>query len=128
MRHLLTSLHLHQLSMERRMPLIPFANGRRACLNAVLGSLLLTGLAAPLMAADIPTASPASKGFSAERLARIRPVIQAEIDAKNMPGAVVVVARKGAIVYSDAIGVKPDAIFRAYSMTKPMTSDRKSVV
>ena len=104
------------------MPLNPFSNSRRACLHAVLGSLLLTALAAPLLAADIPTASPASKGFSAERLARIRPVIQAEIDAKNMPGAVVVVARKGAIVYSDAIGVKQDAIFRAYSMTKPMTS------
>ena len=75
------------------MPLHPFSSSRRACLHAVLSSLLLTGLAAPLLAADIPTASPASKGFSADRLARIRPVIQAEIDAKNMPGAVVVVAR-----------------------------------
>lgn len=94
--------------------------GRRACLGMLTSAILLS--AAVTWAADIPTASPASKGFSAERLARIRPVIQAEIDAKQMPGAMVVVARKGAVVYSDAIGVKRDAIFRAYSMTKPMTS------
>ena len=104
------------------MPVIHFSSGRQACASAVVSALLLMGLVAPLQAADIPTATPASKGLSAERLARIRPVIQAEIDAKQMPGAVVMVARKGAIVYSEAIGVKPDAIFRAYSMTKPMTS------
>ena len=104
------------------MPHIPVTVRPRAGLRTILFSLLLSGLAVSAGAADIPTAAPASKGFSAERLARIRPVIQAEIDAERMPGAVVMVARKGAIVFSDAIGVKPDAIFRAYSMTKPMTS------
>ena len=61
-------------------------------------------------------------GFSSERLKRIRPVIQREIDQQQMPGAIVMVARKGAVVFSDDIGVKHDAIFRAYSMTKPMVS------
>jgi len=60
--------------------------------------------------------------MSAERLKRIRPVIQKEIDNKQMPGAIVMVLRKGAVVFSDDIGVKHDAIFRAYSMTKPMVS------
>jgi len=60
--------------------------------------------------------------MSAERLQRIRTVIQKEIDNKQMPGAVVMVIRKGAVVFSDDIGVKHDAIFRAYSMTKPMVS------
>jgi CubicO group peptidase (beta-lactamase class C family) len=72
--------------------------------------------------ADLPTASPASAGMSAERLKRIRPVIQKEIDNQQMPGAIVMVVRKGAVVFSDDIGVKHDAIFRAYSMTKPMVS------
>jgi len=72
--------------------------------------------------ADLPKASPASAGMSAERLQRIRTVIQKEIDNKQMPGAVVMVIRKGAVVFSDDIGVKHDAIFRAYSMTKPMVS------
>jgi CubicO group peptidase (beta-lactamase class C family) len=77
---------------------------------------------AGLAAADIPTATPGSVGMSAERLKRIRPVIQKEIDNKQMPGAIVMVLRKGAVVFSDDIGVKHDAIFRAYSMTKPMVS------
>ncbi len=50
--------------------------GRRACLSALTSALLLGSLAS--WAADIPTAAPASKGLSAERLARIRPVIQAK--------------------------------------------------
>ena len=43
--------------------------------------------------ADLPTASPAAMGLSAERLQRIRPVIQKEIDNQQMPGAVVMVIR-----------------------------------
>jgi len=83
------------------------------------------------LAADIPAATPASKGMVSERLARIRPVIQAEIDAKRMPGAVVLIARKGAVVHAEAIGfqdpatgkvLKRDSLFRAYSMTKPLVS------
>jgi CubicO group peptidase (beta-lactamase class C family) len=84
--------------------------------------LLLTLTSLPPVLADLPTASPASVGMSAERLKRIRTVIQKEIDNKQMPGAVVMVIRKGAVVFSDDIGVKHDAIFRAYSMTKPMVS------
>jgi CubicO group peptidase (beta-lactamase class C family) len=86
----------------------------------VLLLLALTSL--PPALAELPTASPASVGLSAERLKRIRPVIQKEIDNQQMPGAVVMVLRKGAVVFSDNIGVKHDAIFRAYSMTKPMVS------
>jgi len=77
---------------------------------------------ATLAFADLPSASPASVGMSVERLQRVRPLIQKEIDNKQMPGAIVMVARKGAVVFSDDIGVKHDAIFRAYSMTKPMVS------
>jgi CubicO group peptidase (beta-lactamase class C family) len=79
----------------------------------------------------LPTAAPESVDVSPERLARIRPAIQSEIDAGRMPGAVVMIARKGRLVYSEAIGFqdkaagKPmtaDAIFRIYSMTKPLAS------
>lgn len=82
-------------------------------------------------AAELPTGSPEAQGFSSERLTRIRGVIQTEIDTDRMPGAVVLVARKGVITHADTIGFqdkaagKPlqrDAIFRAYSMTKPLVS------
>ncbi len=82
-------------------------------------------------AGDLPTGSPQAQGLSPLRLARIKPVIQAEIEANRMPGAVLLIARKGVVVYADTTGYqnkmtnKPlqrDAIFRAYSMTKPMVS------
>ena len=64
-------------------------------------------------------------------LARVHDLIQTEITENRIPGAVVLVARKGKIIYSDVSGFqdkpngKPmtrEAIFRAYSMTKPMVS------
>lgn len=95
--------------------------------------MLTLSLALPwyAVAADMPVASPASKGLVAERLTRIRPVIQTEIDAKRMPGAVLLIARKGAVVHTEVVGLqdpasgkplKRDSLFRAYSMTKPMVS------
>lgn len=92
---------------------------------------LALALSLPAVAADLPTASPQSQGLSPTRLARIRDVIQLEINADRMPGAVVLVARKGAVVHSDIVGfqdkdagkpLKRDTIFRAYSMTKPIVS------
>lgn len=99
--------------------------------NIACGLVLVWLAAAPTGAADLPTADPESLGFSSERLARIGPAIKAEIDKGQYPGAVMLVARKGKIVYFDSVGQldpvsgKPmtkDAIFRLYSMTKPYTS------
>src|SRR5476651_2239068 len=70
-------------------------------------------------------------GFSVERLARIAPWYQSQIDTGALPGAVVAVARNGKLAYLRAIGtydragktpLKPDAIFWIASMTKPVTS------
>ncbi len=92
---------------------------------------LALAIVLPAGAADLPVASPQSQGVSQERLSRVREVIQAEIDANRMPGAVVLVARRGKLVHADAIGyqdrdagkpLRRDAIFRAYSMTKPLVS------
>ena len=54
-----------------------------------------------------PTPRPATLeqvGMSAERLGRITTVLKEEIADGKLPGAVVMVARKGKIIYSDAIG------------------------
>lgn len=104
--------------------------GRRLAIGAGLlsAALLFTGTSS---AKDIPSAKPESVGMSSERLALIRPALQREIDANRTPGAVVMIARKGKLVYSEAIGFqdkvagKPmtrDAIFRIFSMTKPLTT------
>lgn len=88
-------------------------------------------VALPLMAAGAEEVTSKSQGFSAERLARIAPAMQREIEKGTIPGAVTLIARNGQIVhfeahgYLDAAKTKPmtkDAVFRGFSMTKPMTS------
>ena len=74
---------------------------------------------------------PEEVGVSAERLERIRPVMQGYVDDAQLPGFLTVVARRGKIVHFETIGmrdvenkkpVEPDTIFRIYSMSKPITS------
>ncbi len=74
---------------------------------------------------------PEDVGLSSERLRRIRPALEAEVAAKRIPGAVVMVARHGEIAHCDAIGLRDpasgvdmtaDTIFSIASMTKAMTS------
>lgn len=79
----------------------------------------------------LPLTTPESVGMSSERLARIAPIMQKYIDDKLVPGVVTLVARKGKVVHFESQGymdvdtkkpMRPDAIFRIASMTKPITS------
>jgi len=91
-------------------------------------------LSATLIAASggVPTTSkPEDVGMSAERLQRIHDAVARHIDAKDVSGAVALVARRGKIVFfeaqglADIVGKKPmakDSIFRLASMSKPITS------
>ncbi|HEY7912766.1 MAG TPA: serine hydrolase, partial [Blastocatellia bacterium] len=73
-------------------------------------------------------ASPESVGISSARLARIDEAIRDSIDRKETPGAVVVVGRKGRVVYRKAFGdraivpkrepMTADTIFDLASLTK----------
>jgi CubicO group peptidase (beta-lactamase class C family) len=80
-------------------------------------------------AAPLPLAPPDSVGFSAERLNRVDPAMQAEIDAGHYAGISVMVARHGKLVKSGFYGyqtlearepLREDAIYRIASMTKPV--------
>ncbi|MGQ9427554.1 serine hydrolase domain-containing protein [Gilvimarinus sp. F26214L] len=80
---------------------------------------------------DLPMAEPEVVGMSAERLARIQPVMQRYVDDGMIPGAVTMVARHGKIVHFESCGYKEvarqdpmqvDTIFRVASMTKPIVS------
>lgn len=79
----------------------------------------------------LPRARPEDVGLSPERLARIGAVLDAEVEAGRMPGAVIAVARRGKLVMLEAHGwrdkaagarMTTDAIFNIASMTKPMTA------
>src|SRR6266849_1701405 len=56
---------------------------------------------------------------------------KSEVDKGQLPGAVIVVARKGKVAYFESLGFRDkaagtpmtkDTIFRIYSMTKPLAS------
>lgn len=81
-------------------------------------------------AADLPRATPAELGFSPERLDRISTVLTEAVQHKLMPGAVLLIARHGKIGYFQSVGaltpdaetpMPTDALFRIYSMSKPIT-------
>ncbi|HJZ30989.1 MAG TPA: serine hydrolase domain-containing protein [Hyphomicrobiaceae bacterium] len=82
-------------------------------------------------ATAIPSGKPESVGMSTARLARITSAFNQEIADNKLPGAVMMVARRGRLVYAAALGrrdpntvdpMRTNALFRIYSMTKPMVS------
>jgi CubicO group peptidase (beta-lactamase class C family) len=93
----------------------------------VLSILLATVLSATNLSAQ--TAKPEDVGLSSERLKRIHDLMERRIEARDISGAVTLVARKGKVAHFEAQGLmdietnKPmtkDAIFRIASMTKPV--------
>src|SRR5438270_1485460 len=99
------------------------ANMKRALIFALVTATLCA-------ATDLPTAKPESVGFSSDRLRNLHSLIQNEIDQKQLAGAVTILARHGKIIdyrtygqrdVEKSVPMTKDTIFRAYSMTKPMT-------
>jgi CubicO group peptidase (beta-lactamase class C family) len=84
------------------------------------------------MAHVLPRANqPEDVGLSSDRLTRLIDVLKADIDRGAVPGAVVLIARRGHLACLEALGysdratgaaMAPDTIFRIASMTKPFTS------
>jgi CubicO group peptidase (beta-lactamase class C family) len=105
---------------------------RRQTMKAAAAAILLALGFATASAGDLATlGDPATLGFSPARLQRITSWYQAQVDAGQLPGAVVAIARNGGLAYLQAIGfqdqaktipMKEDAIFWIASMTKPVTS------
>ena len=92
--------------------------------------LVLLPLMAAAALAVVPAAKPEEVGFASDRLQRVNQVIQRAIDAKQIAGAVTVVARRGKVAHFEAQGMmdleartpmRKDAIFRMASMSKPVT-------
>jgi len=79
----------------------------------------------------LPLVSPEQVGLSAARLSRVSSWMQGWVDSGRLPGLVVCVMRKGELAFAETCGradiernkpMRPDTIFRIYSMTKPLTS------
>ena len=102
----------------------------RAAISSVfaLAALLAAGA---VRAEALPSAAPEEVGLSSERLARVTQLLERDVAAGIIPGAVALVARDGRIAYHEAFGYRDraagapmerDSIFRIYSMTKPVFS------
>jgi CubicO group peptidase (beta-lactamase class C family) len=82
-------------------------------------------------AAPFPRAAkPEEVGLSSQRLQRLTETFTADVNAEKIPGAVILVARRGKVAYFQTFGyqdraagtpMKPDSIFRIASLTKPIT-------
>ncbi len=97
-------------------------------IDIVLGAVLV--FAATAATRDLPEVKPESVGFSSERLEGLHALLRKEVDDKQLAGAVTVLARHGKVVDFQTYGkrdlasgapMEKDAIFRIYSMTKPVT-------
>jgi CubicO group peptidase (beta-lactamase class C family) len=104
----------------------------RSIVVATAAWMMLQACSAGLHAESLqPIAHPETLGFDADRLQRVTKTFQAYVDAGQLPGAVVLIARNGQVAYLRAFGYQdrekkiamtPDAIFRIASMSKPITT------
>jgi CubicO group peptidase (beta-lactamase class C family) len=97
-----------------------------------LGAVVLLCIATTAaLASEMPMATPAEVGLSAERLARIDRAFQAAVDEGRVAGALVLIGRRGKVAHLRTFGyadieshrrMSDDAIFRIASMTKTVTA------
>ncbi|MDB6090397.1 MAG: estB 2 [Gammaproteobacteria bacterium] len=107
-------------------------SGRPTTLRALFAlAVAAVGFATDGNAQQARTTPPEQVGLSTERLHRLDAFLDAQIARKQKAGALVLIARHGKIAYLQAHGMadlesarplRADAMFRLYSMTKPVTS------
>jgi uncharacterized protein YbbC (DUF1343 family) len=94
-----------------------------------IGALCLAlSFAAQALAFNLPAVTPVKAGMSAQHLAFIDAAVEEAVGRKELPGAVVLVARKGGVVWRKAYGSRAlvpvreamtvDTIFDVASLTK----------
>jgi len=104
---------------------------RKLVTSAVLVLLALSGTGSA-MGAALPAAKPETVGMSSQQLAFLDKIVGEAVARKDFPGAVLLVARKGKVVYRRAFGLSQlvpeplplsaDMIFDLASVTKPVAT------
>ena len=104
---------------------------RLALVTVSLAAAAVAGVSVPASAQQLPRATPEAVGLSSERLAEATGRLRAHVEAGDVAGVVAGVVRQGRLVYLEALGaldrerglaMREDALFRLYSMTRPITS------
>ena len=103
----------------------------RSVLRPIPAALLFISIAGTALAQSLGRATPEQVGMSSERLARLSDAMRQYIDDGRLAGAVVLVARRGHIVWFESFGMRdresgslmtPDAMFRIASQSKAIAS------
>ena len=98
---------------------------------ALLTSLLLLTAVTLAHAQTLSSVKPEQVGLSSEQLGRLVTTLRSDSEKGQIPGAVLLVARQGKLALFESVGIldpgtkapmTKDAIFRIYSMSKPITS------
>ena len=106
---------------RNRLPLLPL----------VAALLFYAHDAPPAFAQTFAPASPEEAGVSSERLARIDAALEAYVEEERLPGAALVIGRRGHVVYARAFGYRDREageplevtdLFRIASQTKAVIS------
>ncbi len=99
--------------------------------KVLAASILVAFSAVAFSATGLPSAKPEDVGMSSERLQKIKTYFEQEVQAGRLPGGVIAIAREGKLVMHEPFGsqnpadttpMPADAVFRIYSMTKPLVS------
>ncbi|HUT07369.1 MAG TPA: serine hydrolase domain-containing protein [Candidatus Latescibacteria bacterium] len=104
----------------------------RRNMSPVVLALLVIGALSAASCRSLPAAKPEDVGMSSKHLAYLDEIIAAAIVRKDFPGAVLVVAHKGKVVFRKAFGdsqripegcpMTADMIFDLASITKPVAT------
>src|ERR1044071_3381633 len=101
-----------------------------ALLAAGTSGLWAEGSRPPAAELGVPTAAPASQGFTQTGLDQLNAEMHGLVDSQKLAGVITLVARRGKVVHFDTYGqanmasganLRPNSIFRIASMTKPVT-------
>ena len=96
-----------------------------------LGIFLFLLFTSVVQAQQLEKTTPEAVGMSSQRLQRLNTVLENYVENKQLPGAVVMISRKGKIVHTAAVGyrdyetkdpIRENTIFRIASQTKAIVS------
>jgi len=100
-------------------------------IQTAVATALLIAVAQVASSAELEVSRPEAAGLSSERLERVSRVMQGYVDEGELSGVVTLIFRKGRVAHFETFGLadlekkRPmarDAIFRIFSMSKPITS------
>jgi uncharacterized protein YbbC (DUF1343 family)/CubicO group peptidase (beta-lactamase class C family) len=106
--------------------------------RAAAALLLTLACVAQVLAAPLPSVVPAKVSMAADRLAFIDAAVAESIQKKELPGAVVLVARRGGVVWRKAYGARAlvpsreemtvDTVFDLASLTKIVATSTSAMI